>query len=83
MTTRIAYKPYMFNQALPHLIKAVTVPTLIVWSENNRVVPRSCGECYQQLMPNAKLQLLDGGHYLEVEKPHGLAQLTKSFLGAK
>src|SRR5262245_29250833 len=82
MTTRIAYKPYMFNQAIPHLITAVTVPTLVVWGEDNRVAPRSCGERYQQLMPNAKLQLLAGGHYLEVEKPRELAQLTNVFVGA-
>jgi pimeloyl-ACP methyl ester carboxylesterase len=83
MTTRIAYKPYMFDQALPYLIKAVAVPTLIVWGANNRIVPQSCGERYQQLMPNAKLQLLDGGHYLEVEKPDDLAQLTKSLIAAR
>jgi pimeloyl-ACP methyl ester carboxylesterase len=80
MTTRIAYKPYMFNQALPHLVKAVAVPTLIVWGRDNRIVPYSCGERYQQLMPNAKLLVVDGGHYLEVEKPYDLTRLTNSFI---
>jgi pimeloyl-ACP methyl ester carboxylesterase len=83
MTTRIAWKPYMFNQAMPHLIKAVTVPTLVVWGKNNRVVPLSCGERYQQLMPKAKLEVLEGNHYLEVEKHHELARLTKSFIAGK
>jgi pimeloyl-ACP methyl ester carboxylesterase len=83
MTTRIAWKPYMFNQAMPHLIKAVTVPTLVVWGKHNRVVPLSCGERYQQLMPKAKLEVLEGNHYLEVEKHHELARLTKSFIAGK
>ena len=84
MTTRIAWKPYMFNQAMPHLISAVTVPTLVVWGKQNRVVPRSCGERYQQAMPKARLEVIDGAnHYLEVEKHHELAQLTKSFIGGK
>jgi pimeloyl-ACP methyl ester carboxylesterase len=47
-------------------------------------VPPSCGERYQQAMPKAKLEIIDGaGHYLEVEKPAELARLTKSFIGGK
>ncbi len=77
MSTRIAWKPYLFNQALPHLIKTVTVPTLVVWGKQTRMVPLSCGERYQQAMPKAKLEVIDGaGHYLEVEKPAELARLT-------
>ena len=35
-------------------------------------------------MPKAKLEVVDGAaHYLEVEKPHELARLTKSFIAAK
>ncbi len=84
MSTRIAWKPYMFNQAMPHLIKTVTVPTLVVWGKQNHVVPLSCGERYQQAMPKAKLEVIDGaGHYLEVEKAGELARLTKSFIGGK
>jgi pimeloyl-ACP methyl ester carboxylesterase len=45
------------------------------------VVPLSCGERYQQAMPKATLQVIDGGsHYLEVEKHSELARLTKSFI---
>jgi len=83
MSTRIAWKPYMFNQAMPHLIKAVTVPTLVVWGKQNHVVPLSCGERYQQAMPKAKLEVIEGGHYLEAEKHSELARLTKSFIAAK
>ena len=84
MTTRIAWKPYMFNQAMPHLIKGVTVPTLIVWGKQDRVVPINCGERYQQAMPKARLEVIDGcGHFVEVEKPHELARMTNSFIAAK
>jgi hypothetical protein len=35
-------------------------------------------------MPKARLEVIDGAnHYLEVEKHHELARLTKSFIGGK
>jgi pimeloyl-ACP methyl ester carboxylesterase len=47
-------------------------------------VPLSCGERYQQLMPKAKLEVIEGGsHYLEVEHHAELARLTKSFIAGK
>ena len=44
MTTRIAWKPAMFDLALPHLLRGASVPSLTVWSSDDAVVPRSCVE---------------------------------------
>jgi pimeloyl-ACP methyl ester carboxylesterase len=80
MTTRIAWKPYMFNQALPFLLPGVETPTLIVWGKEDRIVPLSCGERYLQVLPTAKLEVLDHcGHFVEVEKPNELANLIIEF----
>src|SRR5262249_53703601 len=39
MTFRIAWKPYMYSQTLPHLLGGVATPTLVVWGRDNRIVP--------------------------------------------
>jgi pimeloyl-ACP methyl ester carboxylesterase len=44
MTFRIAWKPYMYNPALPHLLGGVQTPALIVWGRGDKVVPLECGE---------------------------------------
>ncbi len=81
MTTRIAWKPYMFNQTLPLLLPGVETPALIVWGKEDRIVPLNCGERYLQALPNAKLQVLDNcGHFVEVEKPQELARLVIEFI---
>jgi pimeloyl-ACP methyl ester carboxylesterase len=81
MTSRIAYKPYMYDQTLPYLIGAVSTPTLIVWGAQNRIVPRICGEQYRDAIRGAKLELIPGaGHFLEMEKPAELAQMVKDFV---
>ena len=67
----------MFDRALPHVIRSVEVPTLLVWGEDDRIVPASCGEQFLQAMPNARLAVVQGaGHWLEMEQPERLAELV-------
>src|SRR5437016_2301340 len=42
MTFRIAWKPYMYNPTLPHLLGGVASPALIVWGRDDRIVPLAC-----------------------------------------
>ena len=80
MTSRIAYKPYMYDQTLPQLIGGVSTPTLIVWGAQNRIVPSVCGEQYRAAITGARLETIAGaGHFLEMEKPAELARLVREF----
>ena len=82
MATRIAWSPYMYSQTLPHLLAGVTAPTLLVWGEQDRIVPFSCVEEYARLIPGARVATLPGaGHYVEIEQPEALAGLVEEFLG--
>jgi pimeloyl-ACP methyl ester carboxylesterase len=83
MTSRIAYKPYMYDQTLPHLIRGVSVATLIVWGAQNRIVPPICGEQYREGIAGSRLETISGaGHFLEMEKPAELAKLVREFAGS-
>jgi pimeloyl-ACP methyl ester carboxylesterase len=76
MTFRIAWKPYMYNPSLPHLLGSVTTPTVVVWGKEDRIVPLECGERYVKALRNATLEVIDGtGHFVEIEKPEQLARL--------
>lgn len=82
MCFRIAWKPYMYSQTLPHLLGGVRAPALLVWGEHDRVVPRSAGERYAASLREAKLEIVRGsGHCVEMEKPKDLAALVSTFLG--
>jgi pimeloyl-ACP methyl ester carboxylesterase len=77
MTFRIAWKPYMYNASLPHLLGGVTTPALVVWGKKDRVVPLECGERYVKALPQARLEVIEGaGHFVEMEKPDELAKLV-------
>lgn len=81
MTTRVAWKPYMFDQSLPHLLPGVKTPTLLVRGAEDKIVPEDCARRYLEGLPHARLEVVRGaGHYLEIEKPNELARLVLDFL---
>ncbi len=81
MNFRIAWKPYMYSQTLPHLLGAVTAPTLVVWGDDDKIVPRSAAEIYIDHLPNGQLEIVPKcGHYVDLEKPKELANLVTSFI---
>ena len=82
MSFRIAWKPYMYSQTLPHLLGAVRAPSLVVWGEHDKVVPMSAGKRYAEALPNAKLEIVKAsGHAVDMEQPEALAKLVSNFIG--
>ena len=80
MTFRIAWKPYMYNPTLPHLLGGVKTPALIVWGRRDRVVPLECGERYAAALPRARLEVLErAGHFVEMEQPDAVGKLITEF----
>jgi pimeloyl-ACP methyl ester carboxylesterase len=83
MTFRIAWKPYMYNPTLPHLLGGVVTPTLVVWGRDDRIVPLECGERFAKALPNARLHVMEHtGHFVEMERPDELARLVCDFVKA-
>jgi pimeloyl-ACP methyl ester carboxylesterase len=81
MSFRIAWKPYMYNPTLPQLLGGVRAPALVVWGEDDKIVPRSAGERYADLLPNARLEIVRAaGHCVDMEQPEQLARLAGAFI---
>ena len=82
MSFRIAWKPYMYSQTLPHLLGAVKVPALVVWGDDDKVVPISAGKRYLESLPDAHLEIVRScGHAVDMEQPEALAKLVTNFIG--
>ena len=58
---------------------SITVPTLIVWGRNDRVIPLSIGERLSHDIPNSRLVVLEEtGHVPQEEKPEEtIAEILK------
>ena len=56
-------------------------PTLILWGREDRVLNPDNASIFQQLIPAARLVLLDGiGHAPMIEAPDETARLCRTFI---
>lgn len=62
-------------------LKAVQVPTLVIWGEEEAFFPVAHGERAAALIPNSRLLVLPGaGHLPWMEQPSEFVEAVKSFL---
>ncbi|MEO9819480.1 MAG: alpha/beta fold hydrolase [Yoonia sp.] len=62
-------------------ISAIDTPTLVLWGEEDVVVPMGVAETYAECIPNARLVLLpEAGHSPQMEAPVRVASAIKAFL---
>ena len=83
MSFRIAWKPYMYSQTLPHLLGAVRAPALVVWGDDDKVVPHQRRQALSSRrcpMPSWRSSR-SCGHCVDMEQPEALAKLVTSFIG--
>src|SRR6266508_5440895 len=81
MTFRIAWKPYMYNPTLPHLLGGRRIIKINKWGRDDRIVPLAWGERFAKALQRARLEVVEGaGHFVEMEKPDELAQLVTDFV---
>jgi len=81
-SARLAWAPFMHNPSLPHLLGVTpSLPTLMIWGREDRVVPLSAAEEYKRVMKSARLSVFDNcGHRPEVEKPVDFLREVEGFL---
>lgn len=59
----------------------LTIPTLIIWSRDDEIVPLAIGERLHEDLPNSKMVILnDVGHAIQEEKPSVLLPYLQQFL---
>jgi pimeloyl-ACP methyl ester carboxylesterase len=81
-TARIGWNPYLCNPKLRGRLYRITVPTLIVWGESDRLVPLAHGKAYQEGIAGAKLVVLEKcGHAPPFEKPEETVKILTEFFG--
>jgi pimeloyl-ACP methyl ester carboxylesterase len=82
---RLAWNPRMHNPQLRYWLHRIDVPTLLLWGENDRVVPFACHAPFRRAVRQAQFEALpQTGHALTIERAHEVAaRLATFFEGAK
>ncbi|MEU1520416.1 alpha/beta fold hydrolase [Streptomyces sp. NPDC005811] len=72
--------PAMNDPALRPRLAAVTVPTLVVWGESDRIATPAYGEEYAASFANARMELVpEAGHLPHLEQPARTFPLLDAF----
>ncbi|HTH98600.1 MAG TPA: alpha/beta fold hydrolase [Stellaceae bacterium] len=79
-TERLAFSPRLHNPKLPFWLHRIDVPTLLLWGEQDQVIPCACAGPYRRGIPHARLvSLPETGHSLPLERPVEIAEILHAF----
>jgi pimeloyl-ACP methyl ester carboxylesterase len=80
---RYAWVPYLNDPKLERRLHRVAAPTLVLWADDDRVMPIEHGRRYAERIPDATLRVIeDCGHAMYFERPDAFADAVTEFLEA-
>lgn len=65
---------------IPRILPQLRAPTLIFHGANDRAIPAAFARRASTLIPNAELVVIDGGHFLPLNRPDSIARSLHAFL---
>jgi pimeloyl-ACP methyl ester carboxylesterase len=67
--------------AMDRIYLAAKLPTLIVWGDDDPIIPVSHAHAAHEALPGSRLEVLDGcGHFPHVESPQRFVTVLDDFL---
>ncbi|CAJ1501027.1 alpha/beta fold hydrolase [[Mycobacterium] burgundiense] len=69
--------------ALNRLHLTADLPTMVIWGDQDRIIPIEHGYALRDARPGCRLEVLAGvGHFPHVERPGDVAELLDEFIGS-
>lgn len=81
MTAKLAWSPRLHNPHLRKWLHRITAPTLIIWGDDDQLLPAAYGPAYQALIPKSSLHIIERcGHLPHVEKAQAFVAKVTEFI---
>jgi len=81
MTARLAWHPRFYSARLAKWLHRLSVPTLIVWGQNDRIFPVQQAQNFASVIGNASVNIIgDAGHLPHIEQPFAFASAITAFV---
>jgi pimeloyl-ACP methyl ester carboxylesterase len=84
MQTLAVYgKDGMYDVKLRRRLALVKAPALVVWGENDTIIPSGYGRAYAASLFNARFELIpEAGHLPQMDQPERLLNVVREFLNS-
>ena len=80
-SAKLTWHPRLYDPRLAKWLHRVRIPTLVLWGENDRVIPPEHADAFVKLIPHAARVLLPAcGHLADVERPSAFAGAVTAFI---
>jgi pimeloyl-ACP methyl ester carboxylesterase len=84
MTAQLGWEPRLFDPRLAGRLRWVDVPVLLVWGEQDRIVPLGCAQTWlEHLRAARQLIVPDAGHYPHVEHAASCANAIRGLAAGR
>lgn len=78
---RVSWQPRLYDPHLEKWLHRVKVPSLVLWGEHDRVLPKVHAELWGRLLQQARVDILPGcGHAVALEQPERLVEHLTRFI---
>ena len=79
-TARLTWQPRGYDPHLAKWLHRIKLPTLLVWGENDKLLPPAYAAAWQKLIPGAqRVVISDCGHLPQVEQPAAFVSALSNF----
>jgi pimeloyl-ACP methyl ester carboxylesterase len=80
-TAKLGWQPRLHNPHLRKWLHRIKVPTLVIWGDDDQVLPLAYGEAWRDLIPRAHLEVIANcGHLAQIEKAARVVDLVTAHI---
>jgi pimeloyl-ACP methyl ester carboxylesterase len=80
MAAKLCWQPRLFDPHLERWLHRIDVPSLIVWGEQDRIIPPTYAAAFKDLIPGSQVVMIPNcGHMPHVEKPEAFLNALNAF----
>lgn len=81
-SAKLTWHPRLYDPRLAKWLHRVTLPTLVLWGDADRVIPPAHARAFVGLIPHASSVTIPAcGHLSDVERPEAFAEAVIAFTG--
>lgn len=70
-----------WDRKLPRYLHRLKMPTLLLWGEEDKIIPAQQAKLWKKLVPNADIQIFKGAGHLVLDKKPEAVTAIERFLG--
>jgi len=79
---KLAWQPRLYNPHLAKWLHRIGAPTLVLWGDDDRIIPPGYGPAFRDLIPGARLETIANcGHLPQIERMEQWTDQISDFIG--